>query len=267
MSTILTLPTSPIAPTRVDPRVSIWYGIPKIGKTTECAKLPNSLILDFERGTELISATKVPISSISGATAMNDDGSIKYTSLDAVYDSIIAQGQAEYERTQKVPKPPYKFLIADTIDKLEDYCIVTATQKYKSSTLGKNFEGKSVLELPQGGGYYHLRNEVIEQIDRLASICEYLLLISHIRDKTINKGGVDVSVNDISLTGRLGAIVWAKADVIGYMYREPGKDGLQVSFETFENTPAMGARVPRLAGRRIKLDWLEIFSHLRQSAA
>lgn len=267
MSTVLTLPTQPIAPTRVDPRISIWYGIPKIGKTTECAKLPGAMILDLERGTEMIEALKIPISSISGGTAMNEDGSIKFTSLDAVYDAIIAKGTEEYKATGKTPKPPYKFLVVDTIDKLEDYCIVTATQKYKASTLGKNFEGKSVLELPQGGGYYHLRNEVVEQIERLAGICEYLLLISHIRDKTINKGGVDVSVNDISLTGRLGQIVCAKADVIGYMYREPGKTGLQVSFETFENTPAMGARVPRLAGKRMTLDWTEIFSHLKEKAA
>lgn len=267
MSTILTLPTAPIAPTRVDPRISIWYGIPKIGKTTKVAELPNSLILDLERGTEMINATKVPVSSISGGTALNDDGSIKYTSLDAVYNSILDLGAKEFERTKKPPKPPYKFLVVDTIDKLEDYCIPTATAKYKNTTIGKNFTGESVLELPQGGGYYHLRNEMLDQIDRLATVCEYLLLISHIRDKTINKGGVDVSITDISLTGRLGQLVCAKADVIGYMYREPGKPDLQVSFETFENTPAMGARVPRLAGRRMTLDWYEIFSHLKEKAA
>lgn len=258
MSNILSLPTKPLAPSRVNPRISIFYGVPKIGKTTEISKLPGCLILDTERGTELLTSMKVPVSSISGSTMYNEDGSIKTTSVDAVYDSIAAQGIAEFEKTGKTPKPPYRFLCIDTIDKLEDYCEVTATQKYKSTTIGKNFEGKSVLELPQGGGYYHLRNEVIYQIDRLASICEYLIIVSHVKDKLLNKGGLEVSMTDISLTGRLGQIVCAKADVIGYMYRQPGQPGMLVSFETFENS-TMGARVPRLAGRRMALDWSEIY--------
>jgi hypothetical protein len=265
MSGVLALPKAPIAPSRINPRISIFYGPPKIGKTTEVAKLDHpddpghrAMILDYERGTELITSLKIPISSISGGTGYNPDGTLAYTSSDAVYEAILAEGVAEFNRTGKKPRPPYKFLIVDTIDKMEDYCEVTATEKYKLTTIGKNFTGKSVLELPQGAGYYHLRQEVIFQIDRLSTICEHLILVSHIKDKVINKGGIDVSVNDISLTGRLGAIVCAKADVIGYMYREPGKPGLQISFETFENN-VMGARIPRLAGRKFPMDWNEVF--------
>jgi|SRR6186713_612065 len=265
MSGILALPTAPIAPSRINPRISIFYGPPKIGKTTEVAKLDHpddpshrAMILDCERGTELITSLKIPVSSINGQTSLKPDGSIDYTSIDAVYESILDIGMKEFTRTGQKPRPPYKFLIVDTIDKLEDYCEVTATEKYKLTTIGSTFKGKSVLELPQGAGYYHMRLEVVYQIDRLATICEHLILISHIKDKVINKGGIDVSVNDISLTGRLGAIVCAKADIIGYMYREPGKPGLQVSFETFENN-VMGARIPRLAGRKFPMDWNEVF--------
>lgn len=247
-----------MAPTRINPRISIFYGVPKIGKTTELANLPGCLILDTERGTELITAMKVPISSISGPTSYKENGEIDFTSIDAVYNSILQKGIDEFKLTGKKPRPPYKYLAVDTIDKLEDYCEITATQKYKQTIIGKSFQGRSVLELAQGGGYYHLRNEVIEQIDRLSMICEHLILVSHIKDKVLNKGGLDVSMTDIALTGKLGQIVCAKADVIGYMYREPGKDGLQVSFETYENS-TMGARVPRLAGKRMKLDWNEIF--------
>lgn len=258
MSSILPLPKSPIAATRKNPRISLFYGVPKIGKTTETAKLPNCLILDTERGTELLSAMKVPINSISGSTMLNEDGTIAFTSLDSVYDSIVDEGIKEFEKTGRKPRPPYKFLCLDTIDRLEDYCVVSATEKYKRTTIGKNFDGQSVLELPQGGGYYHLRNEVIYQIDRLATICEYLIIISHVKDKVLSKGGLEVSMTDVSLTGKLGQIVCAKADVIGYLYRQPDKPGLQVSFETFENS-TMGARVPRLAGKRMDMDWKEIF--------
>lgn len=259
MPDVLTLPTQPLGPTRVNPRISIFYGPPKIGKTTELAKLPGNLILDAEKGTELISAQRVPITSISGPTGYKDDGTtIAFTSLDAVFDTIVAQGMAEKEKTGKLPKPPYKFITFDTLDMIEEFCIVTATEKYKQTTIGKSFKEKSVLELPNGGGYYHLRNEVILQIDRFAMICEHLILVSHLRDKVLNKGGVEVSVSDLSLTGKLGQIVSAKADVIGYMYREPGKEGMQISFQTFENS-TMGARVPRLAGKQMPLDWNQIF--------
>lgn len=253
------LPTEKAKPTRVNPAISIFYGPPKIGKTTKLGELDGCLILDAEKGTEAIDAMRVPINSISGATINNPDGTLAFTSVDAVYEKIAAIGMAYFKEHGTKPPPPYKYIAVDTIDKLEDFCEVTATAKYKASAIGKNFEGKSVIELPNGAGYYHLRNEVMLQIERLSGICKNLILISHIRDKNLNKGGVDVSVRDISLTGRLGQMVCAKADIVGFVYRDaqdPSK--LMVSFETLEDT-TMGSRFPRLAGKRIPFDWNEIF--------
>lgn len=254
----LILPTEKAKPTRVNPAICIFYGPPKIGKTTKLGELENCLILDAEKGTEAIAAMRIPINSISGPTMDNADGTLAFTSVDTVYNKIVAIGMAEFEKTGKKPKPPYKYLAVDTIDKLEDFCEVTATQKYKNSVIGQKFEGKSVIELPMGSGYYHLRNEMMLYIEKLAGICEHLILISHIRDKNLNKGGVDVSVRDISLTGRLGQMVCAKADIVGYVYRESGNKDLMVSFETLEDT-TMGSRFPRLAGKRIPFDWNQIF--------
>jgi len=256
---IINLPTEKAAPTRINPKILIFYGPPKIGKTTKLCELENCLILDAEKGTEAISAMRIPVNSTSGITMLNENGTIASTSIDSVIESIEAKGIAEFEKTGVKPKPPYKYLAMDTIDRLEDFCEVHATAAYKASTMGKNFEGKSVIELPNGGGYYHLRNSMLEYISRLANICEHLILISHIRDKNLNKGGVDVSVRDISLTGRLGQMVCARADMVGYVYREPGKsEELMVSFETLEDT-TMGSRFPRLAGKRIPFDWNQIF--------
>lgn len=252
------LPTERLPVTRVNPKISLFYGPPKIGKSTKLAELDNCLHLDTEAGTEGISTMRVPISSISGQTYFDANGKLISTSVDSVISKIEAIGIAEYERTKAIPKPPYKYLAIDTIDKLEDFCEVTATQKYKQSIIGKNFEGKSVVELPNGSGYYHLRNELMLYLSKLAAVCEHLIIISHIRDKNLNKGGVDVSVRDISLTGRLGQMVCAKADIVGYVYREMGNPNLMVSFETLEDS-TMGSRFPRLAGKRIPLDWDQIF--------
>jgi hypothetical protein len=140
---------------------------------------------------------------------------------------------------------------------LEVLCIAAATSKYKASTIGKNFEGNSVLELPKGGGYFYLWNEVTDWINSLASMCQYLILVSHIREKNINKGGMDVTVNDLSLAGKLGSIVAAAADAIGYLYREPGKP-LMISFATSEGT-TMGSRFERLAGKTMPFKWEDIY--------
>lgn len=251
------LPAGKTPATRLNPRILLFYGMPKVGKTTEMAKLEGNLILDAERGTELIDAMRIPINSISGSTTMTETGEVAFTSIDSVVYEIMKQAQEEFVATGKKPKPPYKYITMDTVDKLEEMCEVTATAKYKSTAMGKSFDGKSVIELPNGAGYYHLRNEVLLQISNLSRICEHLILVSHVKDKVLNKGGIDVSSMDISLTGKLGQIVAAQCDVIGYMYREPKKP-LMVSFETQENT-TMGARVPRLAGLRVPFDWNTIF--------
>lgn len=251
------LPAGKTPATRVNPRILLFYGMPKVGKTTEMAKLEGNLILDAERGTELIDAMRIPINSISGPTTMTETGEVAFTSISTVIAEVMQRGLDEFNNTGQKPKPPYKYITMDTIDKLEEMCEVTATAKYKDTAMGKSFAGNSVIELPNGAGYYHLRNEVLLQVGNLARICEHLILVSHVKDKVLNKGGVDVSSMDISLTGKLGQIVAAQCDVIGYMYREPKKP-LMVSFETQENT-TMGARVPRLAGLRVPFDWNTIF--------
>lgn len=234
--------------------------MPKVGKTDILTKLPSCLILDAEKGAETGTNTRIPITSISGATKWlepepADGPKLLYTSIDQVYTDICADGAAQAAAKQRV-QFPYRRIALDTIDKIEDMCEITATEKYKKTTIGKSFNENSVLELPNGGGYYHLRNEVILKINTMASVCETLIIISHIKEKLLNKGGIDVSSTDISLTGKLGGMVCALADAIGYLYRDGNK--LMVSFET-NNNAIMGARFARLAGQRFEMDWSKIF--------
>lgn len=262
MSSIL--PQGIVAATKVDPTIALFYGPPKIGKTGKIAELPETLLLDLEKGTEMIGAQKIHITSLYGTSfELHEDGpmkgQLKSASLDKVINEIRAYAMAE-KTAGRTPKAPYRRGAIDTIDKLEEWCEMTATAKYKASAIGKTFQGDSVLELPNGGGYYHLRQEVLHWINRLLPVFPQLLLVSHIREKNINKGGVDVSVKDISLTGKLGSIICAQCDLVGYVYREPGKsDQLMVSFETQEGS-TMGARIPHLAGKRIPFDWTQIYT-------
>lgn len=250
------LPKSRIAPTRINPKILVIYGMPKVGKTTVVSQLLNCLIADTERGAEMNTNMRVPVTSVEGVAVVDKDGNITSIGLDTLVNEIIA----EAEEQVKAGKPvsfPYKWIAIDTLDKLEEYCEVSATRKYKESTIGKSFTGNSVLELPNGAGYYYLRNEVLEKIDMVSRVCKYLILVTHIKEKLLDKGGVNVSSSDISLTGKLSAMVCAKADSIAYLYRNTKKE-LMASFETNENS-TMGSRCTRLAGRKINFDWREIY--------
>lgn len=254
------LPKENLAPTRINPKILVLYGKPKVGKTGIVSVLKSALNLDCEGGAEMYNSKRLPVRSIDGALAVDKDGKIVSIGLTKVYELIVQYGM-DLAKAGKPVEFPYKFLILDTLDKLEDFCEISGTAKYKASTIGKTFTGNSVLELPKGAGYYHLRNEVMAQIELLATVCKYLILITHIKEVNLDKGGIEVTTQDISLTGKLAQMVCAKADVIGYLYREKNikkEDHLMVSFETSEGA-VMGSRFPRLAGRRFKFDWNQIY--------
>lgn len=252
---------------RVNPKISLFYAIPKMGKTELLTKLDDCLILATEDGVEMYEANYLRITSVAGGTTYYEkghelEGQIKTTSLNNFFEMMNAEAKRQMDAKEPL-KFPYTYIGLDTIDELETMAEVSATAKFFATPIGrgvkdKNPNMKSVIELPNGGGYYHLRNELIELIEKLAKYTKYLILISHVRDKVLDKGGISVEFRDISLTGKLGQIIAAKCDIIGYLYRETGKPGVQVSFETMENT-TMGARFPRLAGKRMPFDWNVIF--------
>lgn len=248
-------------PTRINPKILVLYGLPKVGKTTEISKLNSCLITDTEEGAEVTENMRVPIRSISGLLVIKKDpitgkDVIVSVGLDVLFAEIIKYGEA-LAAAGKPVEFPYKFIAMDTVDKLEDYCVISATAKYKESVIGKSFTGNSILDLPKGAGYYLLREEVLSKIEMMSRVCKYLILVTHVKEKLLDKGGVEVSATDISLTGKLSSMVCAKADVIGYMYRNTKKE-LMVSFETNENS-TMGSRFIRLAGTRMLFDWNEIY--------
>jgi hypothetical protein len=228
--------------------------LPKVGKTGELvnlAKMQDCLIIDTEEGTKTYDTVAVNISNTQGVTN--------------IIESITAEGMKRAAAGKKgMDIFPYKFLALDTLDKFEDFAEVSATENYRMSVLNKKGLGdfaqkyRTVLELPQGGGYYYLRNEVMDNIAALAKVCPYLILIVHVKEKMmLDKANQEVKVNDISLTGKLASMVCAEADAIGYMYRNP-KGELRISFQTYDGA-VMGARQRYLAGQDMPFAWETIY--------
>ncbi len=245
----LTLPTAITTSIRRDPRMLLIYGPPKIGKTTMLAQLqtiaPNrNLIVETDpRGAELVSCLSLQVNSMAELTT--------------VIETIKAQSKTTGKR-------PYDFIAFDTIDKIEEWAEIEATAAYKKSSIGCNFTGASVLELPKGGGYLHLRRIFTEMLYRTFNLADNIIFVSHIRDKMIESvaGKGDVSAKDLDLTGKIKSIVCSMVDGIGYVSRDKDQN-MTISFVTQEDV-VCGSRCPHLKGQKQThqkqtFDWAKIY--------
>jgi len=228
------LPKSKIAASRKSPKNMVIYGPPKIGKTTMLSKLDNCLIIDLEKGSDMVSALKLQVNNLR--------------ELAEVGKAISKEGK------------PYKYVAIDTISKLEEWCEAEGKQIYMKTPMGKNFEqknpGASVLSLPNGAGYLYLRIAYKKWIDRLNTLADHIILVGHLKDKMLEKKGKEVAVKDLDLTGKIKQITCANADAIGYIFRED--DTTMISFNSLDDTVA-GSRCDHLKGQTMPFEWKQIF--------
>jgi len=248
----ITLPKVKKAATSIDPDIIIFYALPKVGKTAMLAQLEDNLILDLEKGTDRYDAMAIQAETYQE------------------FQEVLVALATGYKEKGEVPL--YTYGSVDTLGILEDIAIHKAAELYRQTPMGKTWyaknydapgklkvEGDLISNLPNGAGYGYIREAMKWYITILKKFFKHLILIAHVKDKRLQSldGGEDVIVKDIALTGRLGSILAAQADAIGYMYRN-GKGELIVSFKTNENS-IMGSRCPHLAGQQFPFDWSKIF--------
>lgn len=236
------LPTTKTPATRKSPQMLVLYGPPKVGKTTAISQLEGCLNIDIEDGSDFLEMLKIKIDS--------------YTKLMELAGEI-----------RKLPTRPYKYVAIDTVTRLEEWAEMKATQNYRSSILGKNFTGASILELPNGAGYMWLRTAFLEMIMLVKSLAHNTIFVAHLRDKMLAgadaKSGTMVSAKDLDLTGKCKQILCSQADAIGYLYRQsvvPNSPDtkLHISFASNELVNC-GSRCDHLKGANMLLDWSKIY--------
>ena len=220
----ITLPTTKVPALVQDPKNLILYGVPKIGKTTILSHLQDCLIIDIESGSDYIDALKVKINTL--------------TELRELCVEINKAGK------------PYKFIAIDTVTSLEEFAKPVALANYKKTPAGANYEG-DILMAPMGSGYAYVREAVEKIIAMVASVTTNVILVGHVKDKSIvSSSGAEVgNMKDFDLTGKLGRILAAKSDAIGFIYRDEDSN-LCINFETNGEATA-GARPEHLANKRI----------------
>ena len=224
----ITLPTRPIPAVSVNPSYLILYGLPKSGKTSCLAQLPNNLIIDLEGGSTFIDAMAIQCRTIQ---------------------DLGEAAQAIRAKNAEVGHKLYKRITIDNATRLEDICLGYAATLYRKTEMGKNWKGDDVTTLPRGAGYKYLRDAVKRVIDMFKDLCDEFILVGHVKDSLTEKDGEEVNAKEIDLVGKLGKIICGMADAVGYVYRKENET--HISFKGGNGDTIMEARAKHIAGKDI----------------
>ena len=219
------LPTQKVPAETQDPQRLIIYSRYKVGKSSALANLPDCLCVDLEgSGYDYIDAMKVKVNSVK--------------ELKELCKAIIDAGK------------PYKFIALDTVSRLEDMAKPLALKLYQETPAGSKFTGDDVLGASMGAGYLYLRKAVEMCIDMVAKCAPNIILVCHSKDAAVNSS--DLTVKQISLSGKTGVILASKSDAIGWMSRDDESNTI-LSFNTNDQSVEVGARPAHLRNKDIVL--------------
>lgn len=137
----------------------LFYGAPKIGKTTLSCKFPKNLLIAAEKGFKAIPGVKaVPINS--WGEFLNVVGQL----LKVATQRDLAEQKGE------TFEMPYETVTIDVVDILYTYCTNYILQREGAD---------SVKDIPFGAGYGMIEKEFDNQLQKIVSNGYGLILISH----------------------------------------------------------------------------------------
>ena len=178
--------------------ITFVYGPPKCGKTTFGAKMPNALLLAFERG---------------------------YNALPGVIAQDITTWGEMKQVMRELKKPEvkerFKSIIIDTADIAADAC-----QKYVCNQLG-------IENIGDGGwstnGWAKYKKEFEDTFRTLTQLGYAVVFISHAKEKTIKpQQGAEYQEIGSSMQSSALAIIENMADIIGYAHPKVTETGGKV---------------------------------------
>jgi hypothetical protein len=206
----------------------IIYGKPKCGKSTILSKLDDCLCVDMEgNGYECL-------------TALKRDGS--------TYEKLAAILKELNDEKAKLGHNPIKRIALDHISLAEEILLPKSAAMYRSTPMGKAWLGSDVRQLPNGAGWYFIRETIMQLIDAFKKVCDTLIIVGHTKDKMINVNSEDLTEMTLDLPGKLSEIVVGNTPNVGYIYRKDGQT--IISFKGGDNV-IKGSRSEHLRNRDI----------------
>lgn len=226
-----------------NPSNLVLFGKPKCGKTAFLTRIKDNLILDLESGSRFEPGLKINVKELAREQ--------KTTEL-----TILLQIREDLEKEGKV----YKAITFDTITALEEIVEELAVELYRDTPMGKSY-GKdlktntttpahqmNIKSLPNGAGYLYIREAYFKVINSFSPYAECIIQSGHLKDKAINKEGKDLNSFELNLAGKLSGLVCAKADAVGYVFRN--KNQTVINFKPSELV-ICGARPAHLREKEI----------------
>lgn len=125
-----------------------------------------------------------------------------------------------------------------------------AIQMYQNSPIfsPKYADIKDIAQLPNGSGWGFLRTAIEAIVDMVGSAADNLIICGHVKDTALNEG-LDGSVKDLDLTGKIKRVLSARSDAIGFVHRDENSN-LCINFG--QNGEILtGARPVHLANKDI----------------
>jgi hypothetical protein len=243
----------------------VIYGYPGVGKSPAAATLPDHLFYDLQEnlGSKYFACRRV--------TPLDAEGSPRS------YETW--QEFAAYLDVGRKLTPAARFRIFDPTSRLIDWAEVKATDYYRTIPIGKNFEGRSVLELPGkdastgSAGWPRLWDAFKELIRwTYATANTRSIYIGHPRDAMLTapgtkgaKVGGEVDEKDLDMPGKCRNIFLSEMDLAGYMYRNLN-GVLCLTFQSRKQNSFVKCRCPHLLGRTFEFhtpttvdDWRQIY--------
>ena len=206
-----------------NPKKMLLYGAPKVGKTTALSQLKDCLIIDTEKGANMIEGYVESVNS-------RDD-----------LINLLKEAQQGHE---------YKYAAIDTIDKIAEWA---------EKSVCKEENVSSIVDLAYGKGFSMVREKVLNTVDAISTLFDYTIIIGHRKwARAVVDSKAIVEPESLDLTGKLKNMLMADCDAIGYVYRDEENSKLMVSFKSNDALEA-GSRSPHLRGKEIELNWKNIY--------
>ena len=194
--------------------ITFLYGPPKSGKTTFGSKMPNALLLAFERG---------------------------YNALPGVIAQDITSWGEMKQVVRELKKPEvkerFKSLIVDTADIAADMC-----QKYICNQLG-------IDNIGDGGwtnnGWAKYKKEFDDTFRMLAQLGYAVVFISHDKEKTIApQNAEEYQQISSSMQSSALAIIENMSDIIGYAHPKVSDNNSEMvlTLRSLDNSVRCGCR-------------------------
>ena len=218
------LPTEKRKAVSQNPKFMILAGKPKSGKSTFVASLEDCLCIDLEQGYKNIDAMVVEANTIEE------------------YFEIVKACQEKAKQNGGIA---YDKIVIDNSTRLETLCLKYAAKLYRNTSMGQTFgilkdnSGRPVIDpvtkkpkfdenadvrlLPNGAGWGYIRQAITQMVDFFRPLCNTVILVCHLKFKTIKRDDTEVEAADIDLAGKTGTIMCGLADAIGLIYREGNK--------------------------------------------